>query len=210
MGGFTNKPRVSQTRHVLSLQHVSEIVGAISAPARATILQRDVVRVAHVEGRGGMRLETWIGGGRPVVPHCAGIFRPAIERDVHPLQRDIADAALRAAADAHAVLGAARDVFDAHVGNAPNLCLLRPRQSRERNPLAAAPPWRRMIPRCESDIAKQHVAHVALIAQLDRAPAAAALDFTALESNAADVADGFGPDLDARVLRLEHAIAYRN
>src|SRR5262249_54261628 len=78
----------------------------------------------------------------------------------------------------------------------------------ERNAFAAAPPRRRMVAGGKPDVAKLDVRNITLVTQLDRAAATAAFDFAALEPDIADVGHGFRADLQAGILRFDHAVTH--
>src|SRR5664279_3888481 len=90
------------------------------------------------------------------------------------------DAALRAAADAHAVLGVAGYIPYRDVVQRAGFRRRTARDGGELDSFAAAPPRVRVETRRKGDVAVVDVVYVALIAKLDAKPARAGLDLAAV------------------------------
>src|ERR1019366_6453821 len=199
-----------QARNTFRLQCGGERRRTVLAPGDTAIRQRNSVRVTHTNTRRRVRLHVGIRRGRPVIEHTSGVFGPAVEGDVHVLERYVGDPALRCAVDADAVLGAPGDVAHAHIVNRPDLAALSARNGGEGDGFAAAPPGRRLVTRDKFDVAEIDPVHAAFVAQLNRQTAATRLDLAPLETDIVDVLGGFRPDLQPRILGLDHAVLHRD
>src|ERR1022692_2068060 len=210
MRRLAGKASPRQTRNTFRLQRGGKGRRAVSAPGDTAIRQGNTVRVAHTNPWCGVRLDTVVRRGRPVIENATGIFGPAVEGDGHFVQCDVGDPALRRAVDPYAVFGAPDDVAHAHIVDRADFAALGARNGGEGDGLAAAPPGRRLVAGNKLDVAEIDPVHTAFVAQLDRQPAAARLDLAALETDIVDVLGGFRSDLQPRILGLDHAVLHRD